>query len=597
MSTKLINKSEVKNAIKVKGFAGDILASALMRILGLEKVNEIYSHIKPYEGIEFADKLIEHMNVTVDYIPDELEYLPQGQPFIIVSNHPFGAIDGIIMLSILGKKRPDLKILTNFILSYIPNLSGNFFPVNPFTDRPGMKSSLKGLKMAKEHLLSGGALGLFPSGEVSSNANKERVVKDIDWQNSIIKLIKGAKVPVVPLYFDGGNSRLFHFMGKVNPYLRTARLPYELFNKEGKTISFRIGKPIMPAEFEEFIDMTKMGRHLWNRTYALEANCAGSSADTAKESALKQDPIAPHVDAAVLEKEIASIEKDKLFDVGAYSCYLSKEEDIPSLMHEIGVCREETFRAVGEGTNGCIDTDKYDSYYRHLVLWDREKSKLVGAYRFGMGEEIMEKYGIGGFYSNTLFRYKKSFAGHLSQAMELGRSFVVPECQKDPLALMLLIKGIMYTLIKNPQVRYLIGPVSISAWYPYFYRSLMVHYLERKQSLPHLRKHVSPKTPFEPDYHRVNVDELMEGRMDSLERFDRFMFKLSNGNYRLPTLLKKYIKLNARILAFNVDPDFNNCVDGLIMVDVLEIPKGEIDALSKEFEDKQQLYSRFGIEE
>ena len=353
----------------------------------------------------------------------------------------------------------------------------------------------------------------------------------------------------------------------------------------------------MPAEFEEFIDMTKMGKHLWNRTYALEANCAADNVDAAKASAQKQDPIAPHVEAEILEKEIAAIGKDLLFEVGNYSCYLSKAEDIPSMMHEIGVCREETFRAVGEGTNGCIDTDKYDSYYRHLVLWDKEKKMLVGAYRFGMGDEIMAKYGIDGFYSNTLFRYKKGFSGHLSQAMELGRSFVVPACQKDPLALMLLIKGIMYTLIKNPQVRYLIGPVSISAWYPYFYRSLMVHYLESKQSLPHLRKYVSPKTPFEPDYHRVNVDELMEGRMDSLERFDRFMFKLSNGNYRMPTLLKKYIKLNARILAFNVDPDFNYCVDGLIMVDALEIPKGEIDSLSKEFEDKQQLYSRFGIKE
>ncbi len=596
MGTKLINKSEVKNAIKVKGFAGNLLASALMRILGLEKVNEIYSHIEPYWGIEFADKLIEHMNVTVDYIPDELEYLPKDQPFIIVSNHPFGAIDGIIMLSVLGKKRPDLKILTNFILSYIPNLKDHFFPVNPFTDRPGMKSSLRGLKMAKEHLVAGGALGLFPSGEVSSNANKERVVKDIDWQNSIIKLIKSAKVPVVPLYFDGGNSRLFHFMGRVNPYLRTARLPYELFNKEGKTISFRIGKPIMPAEFEEFIDMTKMGKHLWNRTYALEANFAHNGEDISCGKQVAQEPVAPHIDVEKLEQEIASIAPDKLFEIGNYECYLSEAKDIPSLMHEIGVCREETFRAVGEGTNSSIDTDKYDSYYRHLVLWDKEKKMLVGAYRFGMGAQIMEKYGIDGFYSNTLFRYKKGFAGHLSQSMELGRSFVVPACQKDPLALMLLIKGIMYTLIKNPQVRYLIGPVSISAWYPYFYRSLMVHYLESRQSLPHLRKFVSPKMPFEPDYHRVNVDELMEGRMDSLERFDRFMFKLSNGSYRLPPLLKKYIKLNARILAFNVDPDFNYCVDGLIMVDVLEIPKGEIDALSKEFDNKEQLYSRFGIE-
>ena len=596
MGTKLINKSEVKNAIKVKGFAGDILASALMRILGLERVNEIYSHIEPYWGIEMADKLIEHMNVTVDYIPDELEYLPKDQPFIVVSNHPFGAIDGMIMLSVLGKKRPDLKILTNFLLSYIPNLKDHFFPVNPFTDRPGMKSSLKGLKMAKEHLAAGGALGLFPSGEVSSNANKEKVVKDIDWQNSIIKLIKGAKVPVVPLYFDGGNSKLFHLMGKVNPYLRTARLPYELFNKEGKTISFRIGKPIMPAEFEEFTDMTKMGRYLWNRTYALEANFVHSNENECGGDQVAQEPIAPHSPVEKLESEIASIAQDKLFEIGNYECYLSKADNIPSLMHEIGVCREETFRAVGEGTNTSIDTDKYDTYYKHLFLWDKAKKALVGAYRFGMGNEIMEKYGIDGFYSNTLFGYKKGFGGYLSQSMELGRSFVVPECQKDPLALMLLIKGIMYTMIKNPQVRYLIGPVSISAWYPYFYRSLLVHYLQTRHSAPNLEKFVCPKTPFKPDYHRVNVNELMEGRMDSIERFDRFMLKVSNGAYRMPTLLKKYLKLSARILAFNVDPDFNYCVDGLIMVDTLEIPKGEIDAVSKEIEDKVELYKRFGIE-
>ncbi len=597
MSTKLINKSEVKNAIKVKGVAGNILASALMRILGLEKVNEIYSHIEPYHGIEFADKLIEYMDITADYIPDELEYLPKDEPFIIVSNHPFGAIDGIMMLSILGKKRPDLKILTNFILSYIPNLKENFFPVNPFTDRPGMKSSLKGLKLAKEHLAAGGALGLFPSGEVSSNANKDNVVKDIEWQHSIIKLIKSAKVPVVPLYFNGGNSRIFHLMGKVNPYLRTARLPHELFNKRGTTISFRIGKPIQPSELEEFLDMAQMGKHLWNRTYALEANMHDIAVGESVENPVNQEPVAAHVDVAVLEKEIAALANDKLFEVGNYECYLSEACNIPSLMREIGVCREETFRAVGEGTNTSIDTDKYDSYYKHLILWDKGKKILVGAYRLGIGDEIIPKMGVAGFYSHTLFRYKKSFADYLTQSIELGRSFVVPECQKDALPLMLLIKGLMYTLIKYPQARYFIGPVSISAWYPYFYRSLMVYYLECRQSIPHLRHFVSPKDPFKPNYHRVNVDELLSNRMDSLERFDRFMFRLSNGRFRLPTLLKKYIKLNARILAFNVDPDFNYCVDGLIMVDVLKIPKQEIDALSKEFEDKEMVYNRFGIKE
>ena len=596
MRTKLVNKSQVKNAIKVKGFAGNLLAGLIMRVLGLNRINGIYSHIHQYQGIEFADKLLEHLNVSCDFLPDELEYLPQGQPFIIVSNHPFGAVDGVMMLSILGKKRPDLKILTNFILSYIPNLAEHFFPVNPFTDRPGMKSSLGGLKMAKEHLASGGVLGLFPSGEVSSNKNRERVVKDIEWQPSIIKLIKGAGVPVVPVYFNGSNSRLFHLMGKVNPYLRTARLPHELINKRDKTISLRIGKPIMPTELEEFVNIQDLGRYLWNRTYALEANVAVLQQEMAEEPKV-QAPVAQHSAPDKLCSDIAAIASEKLFEVNSYECYLAKAEQMPDLMHEIAVCREETFRAVGEGTGNSVDTDEYDKYYRHLVLWDRDRKCLVGAYRLGMGNEIVRKYGLEGFYSHSLFRFHREFRPYLRKSVELGRSFVVPLYQKDPLALMLLIKGLMYMVIKRPEVRYLIGPVSISSWYPLFYRSLMVHYLHQRQSIPEFEKYVSPKCPFEYQFHRVNVDELAGGRMESLERFDRFMYRLSNSRFRLPTLLKKYIKLNARILAFNVDPDFNFCVDGLIMLDVLDVPKSEIDQLSKEFEDKESVYRRFGIEQ
>ena len=598
MSTKLVNKSQVKNAIKVRGVAGNMLADLLMRILGINKVNEIYSNIYKYQGLEFADKLIEHLNVTCDFLPDELEYLPKGQPFIIVSNHPFGAIDGVMMLSVIGKQRPDLKILTNFILSYIPNLKEYFFPVNPFTDRPGMKSSLGGLKMAKEHLAGGGVLGLFPSGEVSSNKNKEKVVKDIEWQPSIIKLIKGAGVPVVPVYFNGCNSRLFHLVGKVNPYLRTARLPRELANKRNKTISLRIGKPIMPTELDEFKDIKDLGKYLWNRTYALEANLPdNSSSNTPEQPELYQVPVAPHIPVEQLCANIDAIASEKLFEVKNYECYLARTEQIPALMQEIAICREETFRAVGEGTGKAVDTDEYDAYYRHLILWDKEKKAFVGAYRLGMGDEIVQKYGMDGFYSNTLFRYKEGFAPYLSQAAELGRSFVVENYQKDPLALMLLIKGLMYMAIKCPQVRYFIGPVSISAWYPYFYRSLMVHYLQQKQSVPQLAGFVVPKYPFQPNFLRVNVDELVGNKMETIEKFDRFMLRMSNSSYRLPTLLKKYLKINAKILAFNVDPDFNYCVDGLIMLDLLTVPKSEIDQLSKEFEDKESVYRRFGIEQ
>ena len=593
MSTKVINKSEVRNAIKLKGILGNAVASAIMGISGFNKINEIYSHIAGRTGVEFADKLIEYLNVTCDYKPQELEYLPKEEPFIVVSNHPFGGIDGILLLSILGKERPDLKILTNFLLSRIPELKDCFFPVNPFTDKPGIRSSIAGLKMAKEHLRDGGALALFPSGEVSSYGNKEHVVKDIDWQPSIIKLIKRAGVPVVPVYFHGGNSGFFHFLGKIHPMLRTVWLPRELANKKNRVISMRIGRPISQAELEEYSDEKKLGKYLWNRTYALETNmemAAGNGTKTVEDYTV---PMSGPVEKGLLEKEADSLEKNLLFETDSYVCYLADYKDIPNLMSEIGRCREEAFRAVGEGTNNPIDTDSFDSFYKHLILWHKEDKAVAGAYRLGFGREILDKYGLDGLYTHSLFRYKKDFVPYLEKTIELGRSFISLDYQKEAFPLMLLIKGLFYTVIKYENIRYLIGPVSMSSWYPLFYRSLMIYYLERKHRMDEFAGFIVPKMPFVPDYERVDPALLLENKMESIEKFDRFLCRLSNNEYRLPTLLKKYLKINARLLGYNVDPDFNYCVDGLIMLDLREVPKSEIDALSKEFIDKDRVYKRF----
>lgn len=611
MSTKVINKSEVKSALKVKGFLGEAIASFAMWIAGFNRMNALYSHISQYQGIDFASKLIEHLNVKCDVVAEELEYLPKNEPFIVVSNHPFGAIDGMILLSKIGAVRPDFKILTNFILSRIPNLEEHFFPVNPFTDKPGLRSSLKGLKLAKDHLAAGGVLGLFPAGEVSSNCNKEKIVKDIDWQHSIIKLAMTAGVPIVPVYFDGGNSRFFHLIGKISPMLRTVRLPHELANKKDKTISMRIGRPILTTEIEEFPTKEALGKYLWNRTYALEANISvkaavtGEEESTAGKSNIATEiargeggytvPLSAPADKDGMAAEMTAAESSKLFEVGPYSCYLLDVKDIPSVMQEIGRCREEAFRNVGEGTNRAIDTDSYDEYYKHLVLWDHEQKAIVGAYRLGFDAEIIAQYGLNGLYTHSLFRYKPEFKWHLLKSIELGRSFVSLSYQKEALPLMLLIKGLLYTVIKYPQIKYLIGPVSMSSWYPLFYRSLMIYYLQHKQSVSLFANYVSPKNPFEPDYKRVDVATLLTGRIDSMEKFDRFMFRLSNNKYRLPTLLKKYLRINAKIVAFNVDPDFNYCVDGLIMLNLTEVPKSEIDILSKEFEDREMVYRRFDI--
>ena len=596
METKLINNSQVQSALKVKGVIGSVLASAAMSVSGINRVNRIYTHIHQYQGLEFAEKLIEQLNIECNIDEQELENIPKEGPFIIVSNHPYGAIDGVILLETIGKVRPDIKILTNFLLSYIPNLKESFFPVNPFTDSPGLRSSFKGLKMATEHLRNGGALGLFPAGEVSSNANPEKKIKDIEWQPSVIKLIQNAKAPVVPVFFSGSNSAMFHLLGKIHPRLRTVRLPHELANKKDHTLSLRIGKPVPVSEIEEYGSPQELGKYLRSRTYALEANIESlENKNTAAQSVYTTEIETP-VASEILAKEIESRASDKLFEVNSYACYLSEYKNIPNLIKEIGVRREIAFRAVGEGTNTPLDLDNYDTYYRHLILWDKEKKALIGAYRLGFGMDIVDKFGIKGFYSHSLFRYKEAFKGELAHSIELGRSFVAIEYQKDPLALMLLFKGLFYTVIKYPWVKHLVGPVSISSAYPLFYQSLMIHYLQMAHSIPEFADMINPRHPFVPDYGNVVPEDLLGNKAAVLEKFDRFMFRQSNNKYRIPTLLKKYLKLNARIIGYNVDPDFNYCIDGLIMLSLNRMPRTEIDALSKEFEDKSAIYKRFGIE-
>lgn len=594
MGTKVVRNSQVKSALKVKGIFGTVAASLAMAVTGLNRINRIFSHISDYRGVEFADKLIEYLNVRCGVNEEGLNSIPEKGPFIIVSNHPYGAIDGMIILSIIGKRRPDLKILTNFMLSYIPNLEESFFPVNPFTDRPGLKSSYTGLKLAKEHLDNGGALALFPAGEVSSNANKEKIVKDIEWQPSIVKLIKKAEVPVIPLFFAGQNSALFHFLGKIHPLLRTVRLPHELSNKRNKEIKLEIGMPIPASEIADFASIHELGRYLWNRTYSLEANI--EEGESFHRVYMKEEPLLPPVKKESLSAEIVTIADKKLFDVGNYECYLADYDSIPFIMREIAIRREIAFRAVGEGTGKPMDTDEFDPFYKHLFIWDRDNCSIVGAYRLGFCKEIIKRNGIKGIYSQTLFKYNREFYSVLTRSIELGRSFVTLEYQKDPLALMLLIKGLFYTVIKYKSVNYLLGPVSISSWYPLFYRSIMVYYLRKRHRDPRYANMVTPRTPFVPDYKKVVPKELLESKIGSLERFDRFLSRMSNGKYRLPTLLKKYLKINARIITYNVDPDFNYCIDGLILLDLSEVPKSEIDALSKEFEDKSMLYERFGID-
>ena len=591
---KVVTTADLKNAFGMKGFFGTCVAGLAYGFLRLGKINRLFDGAADYQGREFADHLIENMGITIDVSPEQLESIPKEGGFVMVSNHPFGGIEGVMLLSAIAKVRPDFKLMANFILSHIPNLKECFFSVNPFEKNPEWKSSVGGIKGAMLHIAAGNGLGVFPAGEVSRYRGHD-YPEDQAWSTSIARIIKNANVPVIPVFWDGCNSKLFYLEDKIHHMVGTSRLTKELINKHDRCFNLQIGKPILPAEVATYEKPADLAAYLRSRSYALEANVP---AKPVEKKEVKQAEIDAPSDLSLMLSELEAIrEKAFLFSASDFECYLADYEDIPNLMHEIARLREETFRAIGEGTGKNLDQDEFDSHFKHLILWDKVKQRIVGCYRLGIGSEIVPKYGIKGFYVSTLVNISESFVPYLEHTIELGRSFVALDYQKEVLPLVLLLRGLSDVVVRYPNIKHFIGPVSISSWYPKFYQSMIVKYVTEKHPVSDdLAYMATPMTPFRPDFLKVDADVLMHGNMESIDKFDKFMFRLSNGQYRLPTLFKKYLKLNAKFLCFNVDPDFNDTLDSLLFLTFTDFPEDEVMPLFRDSneEEKENVRKRFG---
>jgi putative hemolysin len=591
---KVVTKSDLKQALGMKGLWGDCVAGMAYGLCGLGEINRLFDSAADYQNSEFADHLLENMNITIDVLPEQLANIPKEGGFIVVSNHPFGGIEGVMLLSAIAKVRPDFKLMANFILSHIPNLKDCFFSVNPFEKNPEWKSSVGGIKGAIKHVADGYGLGVFPAGEVSRYHGHD-FPEDLPWSNSIARIIKSAGVPVIPVFWDGCNSRRFYRWDRIHPMLGTARLTRELANKHDTCFNLQIGKPIAPEEVAQYETPKELAAYLRSRSYALEANVKKTNLAKANE---KWVPVEQSRDRQLLIQELESIRaKGYLFSASTYDCFLADYDSIPNLMHELGRLREEAFRFIGEGTGKSLDTDEFDRYYKHLILWDNKKQQVAGAYRLGFGNEIMRDKGFKGFYVSTLFGFEDSFGPTLEKTIELGRSFVAVDYQREVLPLVLLLRGLAVVVIKNPDINHFIGPVSISSWYPKFYQSMIVRYVSEKHPVnPALANVAHPTTPFHPDFLKVDVDVLMNRHNETIDKFDKFMFRLSNGEYRLPTLFKKYLKLNAKFLCFNVDPDFNDTLDALLFLTFTDFPENEVMPLFRDGSEEEQraVRKRFG---
>ncbi len=587
---KIITTEELASVTKLDKLRMPGLASLLMEIMKLNEINKVFSNSMHIEGLPFIDAILDELNVKIEISETEIPNIPVSGPFIVVANHPFGGIEGLILLKIICKIRPEFKLMANFLLNKIPNLKDFFIPVNPFENIDSV-SSIAGMKHAMLTLREGTPMGIFPAGEVSTYRTSLQKITDKKWSPIVGKMIQRTQCPVVPVYFHGNNGLLFYILSFIHPSLRTAQLPAEFLNKKGHSIKIRIGKPVKKEEYEQYHNPEHLLNFIRAKTYALGSGIEDKSFFNRKNLfkivRKPQSIVAPQANS-ILIKEINDIREQYLMTTEKnYEVYACPVQKIPHIIREIGRLREITFREVGEGTQRRIDLDEFDLYYHHLFIWDKEEQKIVGSYRLGMGKEIFYSFGLKGFYLSTLFKIKKEFFPILKESIELGRSFIIKEYQNRPLSLFLLWKGILFFLLKNPEYRYLIGPVSISNNFSKFSSSLLVDFLVKNHFDPKLSEWISPRKKF-----RINFDKLDPALLlkdDTIKSLDSLISEIEINHNKVPVLLRQYIAINSKLIGFNVDPKFANCLDGFLIVDIHDIPEEKIRMLSKELNPPEEL--------
>ena len=545
------------------------LNGLLIKLTGLEQLRDLYLQIRSTEtDTRFTDRILTCLGVNLEVSGGGLGRVPKTGPLVVVANHPYGGVEAAALASLLLSVRHDVKFLANHLLARVPELEGLILPVDPFHSHHAARSNLAPIKRAIQWVRSGGVLAVFPAGEVAHYQLSKGRVTDPVWQASIGQLIHTLQAPVLPVFFSGRNSLSFQMAGLLHPRLRTALLVHEFLNKRGEVVSARIGRPIPFNRLKGMPSSKELLEYLRERTYLLAAQ-KDQPGPCGPE--IPCPPLNPQAPREVLEKEVDGLPAEqKLNQSGNLDVMFATYEQIPCLMQEIGRLREVTFRAAGEGSGRSLDLDEFDKSYVQLFIWNRRKGELVGAYRMGLTDLILNRHGKEGFYTSRLFEYPESFLGTISPGIELGRSFVRQDYQRSYLPLLLLWRGIGKFLALKPWYRYLFGAVSMSPNYHRFSRRLLVSHLSREYNCTDLAHMVRPRNPAPKDRQADHFMGTLSLKISGLDELSDIISDLEHDEKGLPVLFQKYLELGGRLLAFNLDPQFNNTLDGLIFVDLAE---------------------------
>ncbi len=522
-------------------------------LLRLDTYRDLYRHARDLPGdAPFEARALDTLDIQPVCPESDLAPVPVRGPLVIASNHPQGALDGLLLASVLRRARPDVRVLTNHLLSRIPELAALCFFVDPFGGSAGIARSQAGLRAAHLWLKSGGALVVFPAGEVAHERRVDGSRADSPWHSTAGRLVLATGARVVPAYISGANTHGFYAAGRIHSRLRTALLARELLRARGRRVIVRLGLPLSPQQLPATGGAAAATGRMREAMESLApgarpmASGPGGSSDVAADVARLPD---------------ASL----LLESGQFQVFCAEAPQIPSALREIGRLREVTYRAVGEGTGRSLDLDRFDDRYLHLFSWDRDRRCVVGAYRIGRTDRIMAATGVEGLYTRTLFRYDDRLLSRLAPSLELGRSFVRAEYQKTYNALLLLWRGIGQFVVRHPEYRVLFGPVSISPAYSASSHRMLMAFLRQHHLDRELTSLVDAVHPCSLPPGPVLVSDIPH----SIDEANRVMTAVDGRG--VPILLQQYLKLNARLLGFNVDPAFSGALDALMMVDLARV--------------------------
>jgi putative hemolysin len=529
----------------------------LSQLLALGQFRRLYELMRTAEGATFCARALKVLGSSVDVEDADARRVPAEGPLIIVANHPHGMLDGLALVDTIERTRRDVRVMTNDLLAPIPELATLCLFVDAY-GQPAAARTRAGLGAALDWLHDGHVLVVFPAGSVACQDWRTAATPlDDDWRTTVTRLAARTGALIVPAHITGRNSKLFYRAGEVHPTLRTLLLARELLARRGQRVGVALGPALVLPR-----GRCRRSRELTSMLRAQVERLAGG-ASTMRPRA---EGIAPAAEDE-LSSEIADLPcAHRLMRSGRLDVYCAPASSIPRVLQEIGRLREVTFRSVGEGTGNAFDLDRFDRHYRHLFVWDRDARMIAGAYRLGIVDRILATEGVEGLYTSTLYEFDQRLLSRLGAAVELGRSFVRAEYQRSSNTLLLLWKGIAQFVTQSGGLHVLFGPVSISARYTDMSRLLLRAFLLQNARHRELGELVTALTP------PGAVPSDIQASRD-VQTLDRLVAGYEPDGKGMPVLLRQYLRLNAKLLAFNIDPAFNDALDALMLVDLTTVDR------------------------